>query len=238
MVIVVIDSRYRAGLSGESFSSFTYRPHIGGWKGITKVRLVSSSVPLSGYAFRSGISTDFLVDEGGGVTKTVSLPAGNQQSDTFGATLGTLITGPPLAGTYTASFSDVTGKLTITSTVSHKITWTHPELAYIFGFLPADSSTSALSHTGSFGFNLAPPSYVYLRIDGLTGTCDSLDSHHMSYSFPLATSSNSSFWLPESLSIELPSSKEFPSSFRVSLLRANGELYDLISDWSVVLSLE
>lgn len=228
--LLFIDSRSRDSLSGEAFNSFQVRPLQGlDGKGFTKVKLISCSIPLSGYTFRTGISNQFVINEGAG-DKTIVIPAGNYNDTSFGTTLSGLINSTSgITGTYTCTFSLITGLLTISSTIAHTLKWPQPELAWVLGF-PSTNSTSATSHTGTFCYNLSPASYIFLKVDGLP-LCNT--NNTCSFSYPLPTSSNSSFWLPLEMSISLDG--ELPNVFNVSLVRNPNELFDARTDWQVLL---
>ena len=114
-----IDSHNRIN-SGDSHSNFTYKidlPNIkqADAKGLAVVCL-SATIPRSYYLVRSGLNT-FKIDEGGGKTATVTVPAGNYSATSFKSAVGTLMTNAsPNAYTYTITLSLVTGKFSYTCT--------------------------------------------------------------------------------------------------------------------------
>jgi hypothetical protein len=231
-----VSSKYRTSV--EDFWSFSFRPLKNNKNGCqSTVRLVSSSIPLTGYVFKSGISNIFAIEEqSGGGSDTITIPESNRESDLFGSELTTLINASSsLNGTYTVTFSSTTSKTTISCTQAFRIVWTHPALAYNFGF--ASTTTAyATSHEGSFAYSFSAPGHLFLRLSGLQNL-DVMENVPVSANFCISTTNTSFYGSNGSPAIPLPSGG-LPSTMKAELLKEDGSHYELISDWSFVLRVE
>ena len=177
------------------------------------------------------------------IVYNLSIPPGNYSASELISALPALFTATGCGGTYTVSYSSITGKITITSTVIYSLLFGSANSAwYQLGFLNTTYST-ALTYTGTFPVNLSPPSYLFLDIENIglnKCLCSELQNtagkipiimSGVSYTFN-NWSSNVNFSLP------LSNTSSGNSQWKISLYNANGTLASIQTDWGFTMWLQ
>lgn len=188
-----------------------------------KVSLVDAIIPQTWYNVR----TDTAFEYNDGSDQSDTLAAGNY-SDTELKSAFESATGLSI------SFSDITQKVTITSSGAITIYWDRqPELAALLGF-KAVTSSSSTSHEGDYPFNLGPD--LYLHLDLGVPTCYTANGVASTFMIPVYGNGGSFSSLGESREVEMHSDI-FHQAIRVRLMDKNGKLLPIRSEWAFTLSI-
>jgi hypothetical protein len=235
MTLVYIDSKYRSLGTFDDFVVNIPNPGV-----FNKVKLLDCSIPQSNYVFNS---TNNIISFSEGATGfTATIPSGNYTSTELVSALPGIFAASGCSGVFTVTYSSITGKLTLTSTVSYSIQFGTANNAYYQLGFQAITYSAALSQTSDYLINLAPPQYLFLDIDNL-GLKNCLHSNLQASAgkFPIMCTGVSytftNWGSNTNYDCSLSNTINSCSQIKVSLRKSNGSLSGIQNDWAFTLLL-
>lgn len=187
-----------------------------------KVSLVDAVIPQTWYNVAEGTTFEW----NNGTDQSVSLAAGNYSDTEFKSEFEAK-TG------LTISFSDITQKVTITSSGAISIYWDRQaKIADLLGF-KAVSSGSSPSHESDYSYNLSPN--LYLHLDLGVPTCYTANGVTSTFMIPVYGNGGSFSSIAEPISVEMHSDI-FYKAIRVCLLDEDGIKIPLKNNWAFTLA--
>jgi hypothetical protein len=233
-MLLHINTRYR--FPGDTISNFSVQLDPSTTlNNPTKLTLVNAVIPQSWYNFDSTNNVITFAEGGGNLTATIT--PGNYSSSTLKTEMETRLNAAG-ALTYTVTFDSTTGLTTIAATGSFSLKFTALNSPYYrLGFTATDTNSSG-SHTSTYGFNLAPDSFVYLSIQGLKN-CYSSTTQPAYFTFPLALSGNGYSVASDSTgySIALTNNIFSTKTLRIQLLNEQGMFIGALCDFGFTIAL-
>jgi hypothetical protein len=209
-----------------------------------KISLADIALPSSQYNFDSS-NNIIPFSEGAGPTLTATITAGIYTLTELKVELKTQL---EAAGALTYTITDSGGKITIAATGAFTLKWTSSSASasyrlgwgdnYSLSTNRATDTGSAVSHTSTYSYNLAPANYLYLSISGLPSVHFS-PRQHISATFPLSFAGNSYACPQLEVGVEISVNDSFFSqgTLRVDLKDELGALVDIGTDWGFTLAI-
>lgn len=157
---LLIDSRDRISGSSHDFK-IQLKPAL---TSVKSIKLLSVGLPLTNYIVDSTNNKIYFND--GTTDFTATLSNGVYDSDSILSAIKTAMEATGYGGVITVTYSDITLKFTITSTLNISLSWgtTENSAAYLFGFNNVNTINTA-THTSDNVPHLSIPPYIFIDID-------------------------------------------------------------------------
>lgn len=207
---------------------------------LKSARLIALNLPVTNYNINS--ANNIIYVNNGVTTSNAVITPGIYTATTILVAIKAAIEATGVGGTITATFSDLTYRVTIAGTVAFSLAFSNilNSSAHILGF-PNVNTSSSTSHEGSYAINLSVPPCVFIRIDEFPVMCKSTNGVNGTYPVYLNTISGEiSFHFDNThYHNETSSTVSNINMLNVTLVDPrDGTLFDLNgNDWAMLLEL-